>query len=118
MDATTGKPLITVDAGIARTLKPHQTAGIRFMWEACFESVQAIKTAKSGTGCILAHCMGLGKTRQVISLIHTLFFNEITQTRHVLIICPLSTVSNWWNEFSLVFSDQERQCTVKTVFLM
>lgn len=118
IDTKTGKPLITVDEGITRTLKPHQKAGIRFMWEACFESVEAIKKQQEGTGCILAHCMGLGKTRQVIALIHTLFLHEITEINHVLIICPLSTVSNWCNEFSLVFGDQEKQCTVKALFLM
>lgn len=40
------------------------SAGVQFIWDCCCESVK--KTLKSaGSGCILAHCMGLGKTLQV-----------------------------------------------------
>lgn len=41
-----------------------QANGIKFMWDACFESAKRIKKDR-GSGCILAHCMGLGKTLQV-----------------------------------------------------
>lgn len=34
------------------------------MWDCCCESVKKIEKS-SGSGCILAHCMGLGKTLQV-----------------------------------------------------
>lgn len=34
------------------------------MWDACFESLKQIEKT-TGSGCILAHCMGLGKTLQV-----------------------------------------------------
>lgn len=41
------------------------------MWDACFESLESIAAGHPGGGCILAHCMGLGKTLQVLALLHT-----------------------------------------------
>ncbi|XP_047534137.1 transcriptional regulator ATRX homolog isoform X2 [Vanessa atalanta] len=100
-DPETKEPLIEVDKGLVKKLKPHQANGIKFMWNACFESVKRIKKDK-GSGCILAHCMGLGKTLQVVSLTHTLLtHSSLTGVNRVLVVCPLSTVLNWVNEFRI-----------------
>ncbi|KAI8432367.1 hypothetical protein MSG28_004774 [Choristoneura fumiferana] len=100
-DPDTKEPLIEVDRGLVKKLKPHQANGIKFMWNACFESVKRIKKDR-GSGCILAHCMGLGKTLQVVSLTHTLLTHgSLTGVRRVLVVCPLSTVLNWVNEFTM-----------------
>lgn len=49
---------------------------------------------KGGSGAILAHCMGLGKTFTTITLIHTLFrYPKLTHIRRVLILCPLNTAT-------------------------
>lgn len=101
IDKETKDPLITVDKNITNRLKDHQKEGVRFMWNSCYENVESLRKPGSGTGCILAHCMGLGKSFQVTALINTLFSHEITKTKHVLIICPLSTVLNWENEFEI-----------------
>ena len=69
-DDKTKKELVTVHKNLVNKLKPHQVKGVKFMWDACFESVERIKTHK-GSGCILAHCMGLGKSLQVVTLVHT-----------------------------------------------
>lgn len=53
-------PLISVDKNLVKLLKPHQKRGIKFMWDACFESCEGL-SGSTGGGCILAHCMGLGK---------------------------------------------------------
>ncbi|XP_075212538.1 ATRX chromatin remodeler XNP isoform X2 [Lycorma delicatula] len=104
-DPQTKKELVTVDEGLVAKMKPHQAKGVKFMWESSFESVERLKTSVGG-GCILAHCMGLGKTFQVVSLIHTILTNEnINNMKTVLIVCPLSTVLNWYAEFEKWLKD-------------
>ncbi|XP_016952621.1 transcriptional regulator ATRX homolog [Drosophila biarmipes] len=99
-DADSKKALLQVDKGLLKKLKPHQVAGVKFMWDACFETLQESRE-KPGSGCILAHCMGLGKTLQVVTLSHTLLVNtRRTGVDRVLVISPLSTVNNWAREFN------------------
>lgn len=98
-DEETKQPLLKVDNGLMKKLKPHQVNGVKFMWDACFETIKDCKE-KPGSGCILAHCMGLGKTMQVVTLSHTLLTNsEATNIERVLVISPLSTLNNWAREF-------------------
>ncbi|GLG97194.1 Transcriptional regulator ATRX homolog [Gryllus bimaculatus] len=105
-DAETKKELVQVDKNLVKKLKPHQVKGVKFMWDACFESLEMIKKSE-GSGCILAHCMGLGKTLQVITLAHTLLNNRKTKIKTVLVVCPLSTVLNWVSEFSKWLDESE-----------
>lgn len=70
-DEKTKEPLVEVDKTLVKKLKPHQGKGVKFMWDACFESLKRINSKSGqGSGCILAHCMGLGKTFQVKRLIN------------------------------------------------
>ncbi|XP_061718363.1 transcriptional regulator ATRX homolog isoform X1 [Cydia pomonella] len=111
-DPETKEPIIEVDRGLVKKLKPHQANGIKFMWNACFESVKRIKKDR-GSGCILAHCMGLGKTLQVVSLTHTLLaHSKLTGVKRVLVVCPLSTVLNWVNEFNMWLKHSETETEV------
>lgn len=100
-DEESKEPLLQVDEKLVKKLKPHQANGIKFMFDACFESLERARDSK-GSGCILAHCMGLGKTLQVVTLSHTLLANcEVTGVERILVVCPLSTVLNWVNEFRI-----------------
>ena len=99
-DEESKKELVVVHKELVKRLKPHQAQGIKFMWDACFESLKQIEKSE-GSGCIIAHCMGLGKTFQVVTLIHTLMAYEETGVNTVMVVCPLSTVLNWCNEFKI-----------------
>lgn len=103
LDTDSQEPLISVDSKLVEKLKPHQAEGIKFTWDAVFESIKKLKEANNtGGGCILAHSMGLGKTLQVVALIHTLLsHSEQTNIKRILIICPCNTLKNWVSEFEI-----------------
>uniref|UniRef100_A0A1I8PAA2 Transcriptional regulator ATRX n=1 Tax=Stomoxys calcitrans TaxID=35570 RepID=A0A1I8PAA2_STOCA len=91
------KTFIKVHPGIVKYLKPHQFDGVRFMYDSCYGGVDSLKKSP-GSGCILAHCMGLGKTLQLIALLHTVISYKELKTTKVLVLCPKSTVMNWADE--------------------
>uniref|UniRef100_W5N8A9 DNA helicase n=1 Tax=Lepisosteus oculatus TaxID=7918 RepID=W5N8A9_LEPOC len=98
-DEETKEPLVQVHRNLVTKLKPHQVDGVQFMWDCCCESVKKAKNS-SGSGCILAHCMGLGKTLQVVTYLHTMLLCEKLDFSTALVVCPLNTVLNWLNEFA------------------
>ena len=88
--------------------------GVRFLWSQVFESTNRIaasidpvtKEDRGGSGAILAHCMGLGKTFTTITLIHTLFrYSKLTHIHRVLILCPLNTATKYVKSLGEVFED-------------
>ncbi|XP_060869537.1 transcriptional regulator ATRX homolog [Metopolophium dirhodum] len=112
-DEKTLDELVTVHPDLVKFLKPHQVQGITFLWNSVFESLARIKEHK-GNGSILAHCMGLGKTLQIIALVHTLFRYPETGIKTVLVITPNATIENWCKEFHkwLQDIDEERNFLV------
>ena len=68
------EPMIRLEAGLAGVMKPHQIEGLKFMFtHVSGGSVTALRKGSSrGRGCVVAHCMGLGKTIQCVALTHTL----------------------------------------------
>ncbi|KUI55952.1 putative ATP-dependent helicase IRC5 [Cytospora mali] len=73
---------------IGGTLRDYQLEGVTWMYEVCLQ----------GMSGILADEMGLGKTIQMIGIIGLLREQENYLGPHI-IIAPLSTLSNWVNEF-------------------
>ncbi|KAF9872346.1 hypothetical protein CkaCkLH20_10173 [Colletotrichum karsti] len=69
------------------TMRDYQLEGLTWMYEVCLQ----------GMSGILADEMGLGKTVQTISLIARL--REEDYLGPHLIVAPLSTLSNWMDEF-------------------
>ncbi|EED18212.1 SNF2 family helicase/ATPase, putative [Talaromyces stipitatus ATCC 10500] len=101
------QPTIFLHPQIGGRVKPHQLAGIQFMWR---ELIQNEKR----DGCLLAHTMGLGKTMQVISLLVTIAaaanspdpairkqVPEFFHRSQTLVLCPPSLIDNWYEEFNM-----------------
>lgn len=66
IDKKTGVAVVEVHESLVSNLKPHQVEGIKFMYDCLFESVEKFKNGDKGSGALLAHCMGLGKSLQVL----------------------------------------------------
>ena len=66
-----GKGSLNVSLKLVKQLKPHQRGGVSFLWDSVCESVNMLRDSQ-GSGALLAHCMGLGKTIQVSDWLFTL----------------------------------------------
>lgn len=106
-DEERGK-VIEVHKHLKKRLKPHQLDGIQFMYDCCIESVEKVKSGSEGSGAILAHCMGLGKTFQVITFLTTVLnYHYIFGFKRALVVCPLNTILNWKAEFDKWLKDMD-----------
>ncbi|RHY31293.1 hypothetical protein DYB32_003633 [Aphanomyces invadans] len=88
-------------------LKPHQRDGVKFL----------LQHVSMDQGCILADYMGLGKTIQLISSIHSFLIDGLSRYVHppassiqltafcsgsrstALVLCPTVCILNWVQEF-------------------
>ena len=110
-------PVVILDENLSNVLKPHQREGIKFMWNCVFESLEKVKEGDPGSGCLLAHCMGLGKTLQVTALIHAVLTNpELNkEIKTALILMPKNVEINWETEIKTWTKKCKKKVTVYTL---
>eukprot|EP00929_Paragymnodinium_shiwhaense_P001156 TRINITY_DN101384_c0_g1_i1.p1 TRINITY_DN101384_c0_g1~~TRINITY_DN101384_c0_g1_i1.p1 ORF type:complete len:995 (+),score=140.26 TRINITY_DN101384_c0_g1_i1:73-3057(+) len=79
--------LHSLEPGLARHLRPHQEAGVRFMYKHILE----------GRGCILADSMGLGKSLQALALLWASMSCPMSKPlcKKACVVCPSSLCRNW-----------------------
>ncbi|KAM7250359.1 hypothetical protein ACFE04_022242 [Oxalis oulophora] len=94
-----GEEAVRIPPSVSVKLKPHQVAGIRFMWENIIQSIRKVKLGDKGLGCILAHTMGLGKTFQVVAFLYTAMRIADLGLRTALVVTPVNVLHNWRQEF-------------------
>lgn len=107
VDPKSKKVTVVVDDSLFKNMKPHQKDGVKFMYDSTIESISLLtdKRSTSSFGCILAHSMGLGKTFQVVTFVHTVLMHPKIKKhiKTILIIVPLNVVKNWSSEFDKWF---------------
>lgn len=100
-EAYRGGPPVSFSKFFAEKLKDHQKVAVKFLW------ARAIASSREGTGCILADCMGLGKSLSALAVAKAFLDAEHSwpnlprKGRKVLIACPTSLVRNWFDELKL-----------------
>lgn len=87
---------VVIDPKLAKILRPHQIAGVKFLYRCTAGLIDA-----RAKGCIMADEMGLGKTLQCITLMWTLLRQGPRGKKSIekcIIVCPSSLVRNWAHE--------------------
>lgn len=83
---------ISIRDDLKHVLKPHQVAGVEFIWSHIVSNREP--------GCLLADFMGLGKTLQVITALE-MYIRKEAKGRlkpNILLVTPAVVVRNWKQE--------------------
>ncbi|CAK7347760.1 unnamed protein product [Dovyalis caffra] len=88
--------------GIGKGLHVHQRKGIEFMWKNIGGGIYLDKLKENtsltgGTGCIISHAPGTGKTR--LAIVFLQMFMELYPTSRPVIVAPCSMLLTWEAEF-------------------
>uniref|UniRef100_A0AC35G420 Uncharacterized protein n=1 Tax=Panagrolaimus sp. PS1159 TaxID=55785 RepID=A0AC35G420_9BILA len=82
-------------------LEDHQREAISFLYKKVIGPSENWKEAGSGSGAILAHFMGLGKTTTIVAFLYGILSHDAFKKRfkRVLIVSPDIVMPHWVNEF-------------------
>uniref|UniRef100_A0A914Y3L8 Helicase ATP-binding domain-containing protein n=1 Tax=Panagrolaimus superbus TaxID=310955 RepID=A0A914Y3L8_9BILA len=82
-------------------LKNHQTEAISFLYKKVIGPLEAWKEQHSGSGAIIAHFMGLGKTTTIVAFLYGILSHPAFEKRikRVLIVAPYIVIPHWVKEF-------------------
>ena len=87
--------------GIKDSMYPHQREGFEFIWKNIAGGIELEELKKhgfdGGSGCIISHAPGTGKTRLTIVFLQT--YMELNRTCKPVIIAPRSMLLTWEEEF-------------------
>ncbi|XAR70574.1 DNA helicase [Bertholletia excelsa] len=87
--------------GIKDRMYPHQREGFEFIWENLAGGIELEKLSGSsidgGSGCIISHAPGTGKTRLTILFLET--YMKLNQRCRPVIVAPSSMLLTWEEEF-------------------
>jgi transcriptional regulator ATRX len=83
---------VVVPEHMSDELQPHQRVGVKFIWD---------ELVCKGKGAILAHCMGLGKTFQSITVLQCIwqYSQQQGERPKILVLAPVNVIRNWEAEF-------------------
>jgi transcriptional regulator ATRX len=89
---------VVVPEHMSAQLQPHQRVGVQFVWECC---------VRESRGAILAHCMGLGKTFQMITVLQCVWQQSLAlgEKWKLLVLAPVNVIRNWEGEYQKFMPD-------------
>lgn len=95
-----GSVLNIIPSYLRRHMYPHQLDGFQFLWKniAGATMVEDLKTSlpKGGSGCIISHAPGTGKS--FLTIVFLLTFMKVHPTCRPVIIAPVTMLRAWGNE--------------------
>ena len=87
LSAATSSPTFVIDPFVGIHLRPHQRAGVKFMYECVTGLRHGCISDSTHRGCLLAHEMGMGKTMVAIEMITQVLVHH---PRPRLLVCAPS----------------------------
>ena len=72
-DPESKEVLVEVDKKLVTKLKPHQARGVKFMWDACFESIAQIEEGKVNMSIIARHFIAILPVVRIRKIYHRIW---------------------------------------------